>query len=98
MAWSDWKPRRSTADLDEMAEDSVDLGRVCYDGENPHAVSTARAAQGVYLVDLCEQPCLRSTGLLGGHGLIGPVLVGLAEAEGGLLRVLQLPSLWSKGQ
>ena len=72
MQRSDCKPRRSTADLDEMAEDSVDLGRVCDDGENPHAVPTARtgegalavsdetaAALGIDAVDLCDEagPC-----------------------------------------
>jgi hypothetical protein len=40
--WSEYEPRRSTTDLDKVAEDSVDLGGVGDDGENPHAVSTAR--------------------------------------------------------
>jgi hypothetical protein len=55
VAWSDCKPRRSTADLDEMAEDSVDLGRVCDDGENPLAVSTARTDERIDAVDLCDE-------------------------------------------
>jgi hypothetical protein len=43
--WSEYEPRRSTTDLDKVAEDSVDLGGVCDDGENSHAVSTARTGE-----------------------------------------------------
>jgi hypothetical protein len=54
-------PRRSTADLDEMAEDPVDLRGVRDDSENPHAFSTARAhegaaALGIYAVDFYDKP------------------------------------------
>jgi hypothetical protein len=49
------------ADLDEMAEDPVDLRGVRDDSENPHAFSTARAhegaaALGIDAVDLCDRP------------------------------------------
>ena len=81
-----------------MREDSPDLLGIGDEGEDPHLGSTAQAAQRIDFVDLCEQPCPSSTGLHGGHGQIGPVLVDLAEAEGGLLLVLRLPSFWSQAE
>ena len=83
--WRAYEPRRGTADLDEMAEDPVNLRRVGDDGENPHAVSTARTdegalasaalraaragALGIGAVDLCDE-----AGPCGGGA---PVLDGL---------------------
>ena len=72
MQWRAYEPRRGTAELDEMAEDPVNLRRVGDDSENPHAFSTARtderalasaalraaraAALGIDAVDLCDKP------------------------------------------
>jgi hypothetical protein len=87
--WRKYEPRRSTTDLDEMAEDSVDLGGVCDDGENPHAVSTARtdegalavsgetaAALGIIAVDLCDEarPCGGGAPILDRLGAPGGML------------------------
>jgi hypothetical protein len=47
--WRVYEPRRSTADLDEMAEDPVDLRGVGDDSENPHAASTARSVRFILL-------------------------------------------------
>ena len=89
MQWRKYEPRRSTADLDEMAEDSIDLGRVCDDGKNPHAVPAARtgegalavsdetaAALGIDAVDLCDEagPCGGGASILDGLGALGVIL------------------------
>jgi len=54
--WRGYEPRWSTADLDEMAEDPLDLRGVCDDSENAHAVSTARTDERIDAVDLCDKP------------------------------------------
>ena len=82
----------SGARLDEVTEDPANLLRVRDDGEDSHLGRTTRAAQGVDFVDLRDQPRPRCARLLGGDRPIGWVLVGLTEAEGGLLLVLQSPS------
>ena len=56
MQRSAYEPRRSTADLDEMADDPLDLRRVGDDSENPHAVSTARTDERIDTIDLCNKP------------------------------------------
>ena len=38
-------------DLDQMAQDFEHLWGVCDDGEHPHGLATARAGQGIHLVD-----------------------------------------------
>jgi hypothetical protein len=55
-------------------------------------------AQGVNFVDLCEQPSPGRTGLLDGHGLIGRVLLGWAEAQSWLRLVVLLPALGSQAE
>ena len=56
MQWRAYEARRGTADLDEMAEDPLDLRGVCDDGENAHAVSTVRTDERIDAVDLCDKP------------------------------------------
>jgi hypothetical protein len=73
--WSEYEPRRSTTGLDEMAEDSVDLGGVCDDGENPHAVCTARTDEGIGAVDLCDEACPCGGGASILDGLCAPGVI-----------------------
>ena len=68
------QPRRGRSGLDEMTEDSQALLRIGDDGEDPHRGTTAGAAQGIHLINLCEQSDPGGAGLYGGHGLIRGVL------------------------
>ena len=53
--WGEVESRRGASDLDEVAQDLVDLEGVGDGGENPHAVCTARTDPGVGAVDLCAE-------------------------------------------